>query len=596
MKPATTIMMGPHSMLREALASEVGRDALGGIFDAAVPGGTLPNALLDMPTSIALSVVGVPTHMHDALFQRLAQAPRAARRHDAEIKPDARYDSEDALPARVRAPEQATVHCTVEIAIEGPLHGNPFVDVELSADFAPESGPVVRAGGFYDGEGIYLLRFLPESAGRWTFRTHSTSHALDGLEGAIEIVQGKGRGVVRVDGASGFASADGAAFTPYGTTLYAWTHQPASLQEETLTTLRASPFTKVRMCVFPKAYQHNSENPDLFPFEASEGGFDHSRFVPAFFRHLEQRIRDLDALGIEAEVILFHPYDRWGFSDLGQAVDDRYLRYTVRRLAAFPNVWWSMANEYDFVTSKDVPEWHRLAGILREEDHADHLLTIHNGLYPFDNTADWVTHASLQRCETIRSTEAAQELLLRWGKPVVFDEMGYEGDLEQEWGNVPGFEVVRQFWEATVAGAYVTHGETFWREDGVVFWAKGGRMRGDSPARIAFLADIVAASPSGRLDVVRSGLLGRVGGVAGEYEVMYLGLAQPRMIHVTVPAGRQAEVDIIDTWAMTIETVAGLQEGRAPIELPTKPYLAVRMRTQDAPARASAQRPTRAAT
>ncbi|NQX12150.1 DUF5060 domain-containing protein [Microbacteriaceae bacterium VKM Ac-2855] len=573
--------MGPHSTLREALASEAGRAALGEIFDAAVPDGVLPDALLDQPTSVALAIIGVPTHEHGALYQELARVPRAARPHGSAIAPNDGYDSEDAVRARVRAPLTAEVYATMEVVLEGPSHGNPFVDVELWAEFTSESGTVIRAGGFYDGDGIYRVRFLPEAAGPWSFRTGSTAHALDGLEGVVEVEEGRGRGVVRVDGATGFAAADGTAFTPYGTTIYAWTHQSAELQEQTLATLEAAAFTKVRMCVFPKSYPYSVDDPELVPFEATEGGFDTTRFVPAFFRHLEQRIRDLDALGIEADVILFHPYDRWGFADLGQAVDERYLRYVVRRLASLPNVWWSLANEYDLISSKDVPEWHRLAGIVRSEDHADHLLSIHNGLYPFDYTAEWATHASLQRCDSIRTTDAAGELLRQWGKPVVFDEMGYEGDLEPEWGNVPGFEVVRQFWEATVAGAYVTHGETFWREDGVVFWAKGGRLTGDSPARIAFLAGIVADSPSGRLGVVRTGLLGRVGGVAGVYEVLYLGLAQPRMIHVTVPAGRRAEVDIIDTWAMTIETVPGHHEGRVPIGLPSKPYLAVRVRVQD---------------
>jgi hypothetical protein len=60
-----------------------------------------------------------------------------------------------------------------------------------------------------------------------------------------------------------------------------------------------------------------------------------------------------------------------------------YLSYVVRRLAAFPSVCWSMANEYDLITSKDIPEWHRLAAIVREEDPFDHLLSIHNGIYPF---------------------------------------------------------------------------------------------------------------------------------------------------------------------------------------------------------------------
>ena len=96
----------------------------------------------------------------------------------------------------------------------------------------------------------------------------------------------------------------------------------------------------------------------------------------------------------EADLILFHPYDRWGFSRLGPAVDERYLRYVVRRLAAFPNVWWSMANEYELLTTKRPPEWHRLAQVVVDDDHVGHLLSIHNWSELFDYSASWATHAT----------------------------------------------------------------------------------------------------------------------------------------------------------------------------------------------------------
>ncbi len=80
-----------------------------------------------------------------------------------------------------------------------------------------------------------------------------------------------------------------------------------------------------------------------------------TRFNPAFFRHLEKRVGQLRELGIEADLILFHPYDKghWGFDRMDAAADDRYLRYVVARLAAYRNVWWSLANEYDFMKDED---------------------------------------------------------------------------------------------------------------------------------------------------------------------------------------------------------------------------------------------------
>jgi hypothetical protein len=71
----------------------------------------------------------------------------------------------------------------------------------------------------------------------------------------------------------------------------------------------------------------------------------------SYFQHLEKRILDLRERGIEADLIIFHPYDAgaWGFDRMPPEVNDRVLRYLVARLAAFRNLWWSFANEYDLM-------------------------------------------------------------------------------------------------------------------------------------------------------------------------------------------------------------------------------------------------------
>jgi len=105
-----------------------------------------------------------------------------------------------------------------------------------------------------------------------------------------------------------FAYEDGTKFLPFGTTCYAWVNQPEEVQEQTLKTLKDSPFNKVRMCIFPKFYTYNTANPERYAFLGNEEeGFDFTRFNPEFWDNLERRIGQLDALGIEADVILFHP-------------------------------------------------------------------------------------------------------------------------------------------------------------------------------------------------------------------------------------------------------------------------------------------------
>ena len=320
----------------------------------------------------------------DRFFEALAEldeggAGRAPYAPAVDPRPDYEADDVPRASAGITLPRPTPQWGVVEVRFAGPSHGNPFVDVELTASFT-NGERTLRVGGFYDGEGQYVIRLLAETTGTWAFETTSTARSLDGLTGEVIVTPPEpgSHGPVRADGFH-FAHADGTRHRPVGTTAYAWTHQPEALQEQTLRTLEGSGFTKMRMCVFPKSYLYNENEPDDFPFPGSiKAGFDLERFDAAHFRRLEGRIAQLGALGIEADLILFHAYDRWGFADLGPAVDERYLRYVVRRLAAYANVWWALANEYDLLWAKTEQDWERIAEIIGEEDPHGHLTSIHN--------------------------------------------------------------------------------------------------------------------------------------------------------------------------------------------------------------------------
>ena len=73
-----------------------------------------------------------------------------------------------------------------EASFNGPTNGNPFVDVDFSATFQ-QGDKAITVAGFYDGDGIYRVRFMPESTGGWTYRTHSNRPELDGQTGALTV-------------------------------------------------------------------------------------------------------------------------------------------------------------------------------------------------------------------------------------------------------------------------------------------------------------------------------------------------------------------------------------------------------------------------
>nr|WP_286278134.1 DUF4038 domain-containing protein [Naasia aerilata] len=162
--------------------------------------------------------------------------------------------------------------------------------------------------------------------------------------------------------------------------------------------------------------QRERARPLPLPGDA-RAGFDVRRFDVEFWRHLEERITQLGDLGIEADIILFHPYDRWGFSSMDPSADDRYLSYAVARLASFPNVWWSLANEYDILTAKTGEDWERFATIVHRDDPTGHLLSIHNCFDFYDYSRPWITHASVQRRDLYKTAEMTTEWRQAWGSP-----------------------------------------------------------------------------------------------------------------------------------------------------------------------------------
>jgi hypothetical protein len=522
----------------------------------------------------------------------------------------------------------ASLWATFELSFEGQSNGNPFLDVRIGAIFT-QGDRNVRVNGFYDGGGRYVVRFLPDATGEWTYATSSNAPALDGKNGTIEVGPAKPRhhGPVRVDRRHHFRYADGTRYINIGTTAYVWNLQGDALEEETLRTLADAPFTKIRMCVFPKHYRYNENEPERYPFTVLEKGksnwdgsfagadkygwkFDFERFEPEYFRHLETRINQLAEIGIEADLIIFHPYDRWGFSRMTPEQDDRYLKYLVARLSALPNVWWSMANEYDLMPQKSLADWDRFINVTADNDPAGHLLSIHNCFGFYDHNLPKITHCSIQRSTTANSALWRE----KYGKPVSIDECCYEGTIAELWGNISGQKMVRRFWDGVVNGGYVTHGETFNNDTNTIWWAKGGKLIGDSVARIAFLRRIMEEGPDEGLDPVKSTGSYRImlaGGLdnlklqqlftppAGEegwprvqswwptagqpheYYLSYMGENQASEFAVAVPPDEKYDAVLIDTWEMTETPIAeGVVRGDV-LTFEPKPYQAMLLRRAD---------------
>lgn len=474
-----------------------------------------------------------------------------------------------------------------EIILHTSRHyDNPFQEVTLTSQFTC-AAEQMKVTGFYDGESTWKIRFMPQQMGRCKFQTISNDPEINDRSGAFEVTSPDegNHGPVRVAKTYHFSYSDGTPYFLLGTTLYNWLNRSNELQLQTLNTLSHSPFTKVRFGLFPKWFMFNHEEPTLYPYvETSPQKFDLDRFNPKFFQAAEARIAQLEKMGIEADIILFHPYDHLGFAAMDTEHDDAYIRYVVARLSAFRNVWWTMANEYDLFDPQmtrglKIKDWDHMFQTLETSDPYHHLRGIHNFGKWYDHGKPWITHVIIQD----GSSHPARRLLdarAKYGKPTVVDEYGYEGDNGQGWGILSGAEEVSRHWDITMAGGYGSHGETYVHPGGILWWAAGGTLVGESPARLSFLKQIMTDSPF--QDLVPSPDLAQGGTLladVGEYYLLRVKDPTYRPVEIHLKEGMQYRVDLIDPWLMKIYPLGYTEGGLQAFNLPLVPGLVRFQRT-----------------
>ena len=200
----------------------------------------------------------------------------------------------------------------------------------------------------------------------------------------------------------------------------------------------------------------------------------------------------------------------------------------------------------------------------------------------------------------------------QFNKPIVYDECCYEGNIQFSWGNISAAEMVHRFWCAYCTGAFATHGETYLSEDDVLWWSKGGKLKGQSPAKIAFLRGIIESLPSalepwmepehllygpdfndkgkdGENPFVKlhasmtemeddAGALKDklfTGHCGKEAFIKYYGIHCPGRGYMILPEKRTYKVEVIDTWNETRETVMENAKGIVWFDMPGKEKMAV---------------------
>ena len=153
-------------------------------------------------------------------------------------------------------------------------------------------------------------------------------------------------------------------------------------------------------------------------------------------------------------------------------------------------------------------DWEGIGGLLQKEDPYQRLRSIHNWggdeSHFYDHTRPWITHVSIQTHRFFDAIKWREQ----YKKPMLFDEMRYEGDVASSWGQLTGKEMTSYFWMAGLSGVYGMHGETL-RNDSdneteVRWWAKGGTLMGESRRKNCFFQENYGSRACCRNDSCKS--------------------------------------------------------------------------------------------
>ena len=265
-----------------------------------------------------------------------------------------------------------------------------------------------------------------------------------------------------------------------------------------------------------------------------------------------------------------------------------------------------MANEWDGVKGIPAEDWNKFARCVSESDPFDHLLSIHG--YTATYFEYWLpeyTHVSVQDHAPVMEIGPAFTVKNIYKKPVIFDEVCYEGNVSSRWGWLSGEEELRRMYNGLMCGAYVTHAECLnlegdgSKEEATNYLAFGGEFHGESWKRIRFMREILADLP-GPLGLADSSWDSLTASAGDGYYLLYFGDEMPEEwvfdlpvkngSHPKLGEGRRFKVEIIDTWNMTVTECPEVFVTGAPgryrvadkdgklVRLPKRPYMMLRIK------------------
>ncbi len=365
---------------------------------------------------------------------------------------------------------------------------NPFQDVAFIATFTSPSGRTFQSHGFYNGSQTWLMRFMPDEVGTWSYSWQFASTTGNGNFTCIAKQNPKLHGHVRIDPQNRHKLRfdDGTPFHWIGGKYLSFKRpfgfpdkQPLSVPE------RYSPATYVAYC---KNYLNQIAamglNGVVLKFSVLPLNYDLCTMDLEYFAYADQIMYHAMNLGIMVQINIFDIWGKrkenvdwvnpeappvtdlllepWNPSTYAQQTHF-YLKYLVSRYAAFPNTMWELWNEAQRRGDSAAAATSAYVPIIRQYDpyklpigaselyvatYPELDITFFHGGYKCDHTAwNWMHNATLDPASTgLSKWRPYAAYGFSFGRPILWNELfPYEPETQEQlaswyracfWGNL----------------------------------------------------------------------------------------------------------------------------------------------------------------
>ncbi|HET8547820.1 MAG TPA: DUF5060 domain-containing protein [Bryobacteraceae bacterium] len=324
-------------------------------------------------------------------------------------------------------------------------HPNPYLTVQLHAEFRSPKHRTFLMLGFWDGGNRMIIRFAPVDDGDWDYRVTSNVPRFDGKTGNFIATAFDTPGFIMPRNVHHWSYTE--RNVPHlwmGDTRYDLVSMDGGEFRKYVDRRAAQRFNHMRGVVLGRktdaAAYPSADRPD-----------------PDHFRRLDERLAYLNSKGIIADLIL-----GWDENHLAKLFPtwqqrERYLRYLVARYSAY-NVTWQIVQEFEeYELTRDLHK--ELGAALKKMDPYNHPRTTHTVATSAPLLGDgWMDHVLYQSSDNQLGAIEHQV----YPVPFVNSEFGYEdsGAGRTHPHHVDPNEFRRRLWNATMNGQYPTFGNT----------------------------------------------------------------------------------------------------------------------------------------